>query len=137
MLFRPLKKVWVVSLDKPPRPSEMIADGKNSDGIVEETTRTTVTLRLATEMKAEACLTVLLLLTFPSGREGQGKGRSYSQKMFRDIDPYNIKKDLSLSLASPFKKELAFMCSSCSISEFISAFRWRPYSSWAVLCCLV
>ena len=96
MVFRPLKKVWVVSLNKPPRPSEMIADGKNSDWIVEETMRTTVTLRLATEMKADACLTVgsLLLLTFPSEREGHGKGRSCSQKMFRDIDPYSIKKGL-------------------------------------------
>ena len=109
--------------------------------------RTTVTLRLATEMKADACLIVgsLLLLTFPSGREGHGKGRSCSQKMFRDIDPYSIKKGLQHSLASPFKKELAFTCkgynqlraSSCSISEFISAFQWRPNSSWAVLPCLV
>lgn len=80
--FRPLKKVWVVSLDKPPRPSEMIADGKNSDGIVEETTRTTVTLRLATEMKAEACLTVLLLLILSHQEEkAREKGVSYSENV--------------------------------------------------------
>ena len=97
--------------------------------------RTTVTLRLATEKETESCLTVLLLLTFPSGREGHGKGRSCSQKTFRDIDRYSIKKGLLHSLASPFKKEFAFMgkgynqltASSCSISEFISAFQWRPY----------
>lgn len=69
MVFRPLKKVWVVSLDKPPRPSEVIADGKNSDWIVEETMRTTVTLRLATEMKADACLTVGSLLLLTSNRK--------------------------------------------------------------------
>lgn len=114
-VLRPLtNEGWVTPRGKPLRPAEMIANGK-------------------------VCLTNLLLLSFPLGREVHGTlEKVLSEKVWRHRSMKYRKWSVAVIWISLQKRtcirvqqaQLAnFQLQACS--EFISDFQSRPYSSWA------